>query len=311
MASLDFPSSPTNGQQYTLNGITYYYDSTVGAWLTSVVATTFDIPTLFSVSNASYGTANAAFEFANGVSTNTTAAFAFANGVAVNAAAAFAAGNAEFAFSNTIYAAVNSAFGVINAAYTSSNADYVLTNAAFTVTNAAFGVANNAYTATNGAAAFAFANGVATNTTAAFAKANAALANTTTTLNGTLTTTGGITVESDLSIKKVSETTVALGNSGTAITINIGTGTVFTCTLTGSCTFTLSNVTSSKAASFSLILTNDATAGRSVAWSGGTFRYPGGSVSRTTGANAIDIWTGFTPDGGTTWYLNIPMKNIS
>lgn len=27
-----FPSSPTNGQQYTSNGIVYQYNSTKGAW---------------------------------------------------------------------------------------------------------------------------------------------------------------------------------------------------------------------------------------------------------------------------------------
>lgn len=38
MAALDFPSSPTNGQQYTLNGITYYYDAVTTGWLTTYVA---------------------------------------------------------------------------------------------------------------------------------------------------------------------------------------------------------------------------------------------------------------------------------
>lgn len=39
MAALDFPTSPSNGQSYTLNGITYQYDSTGGTWK-SVTATT-------------------------------------------------------------------------------------------------------------------------------------------------------------------------------------------------------------------------------------------------------------------------------
>jgi hypothetical protein len=34
MASLDFPSNPVDQQQYTLNGIVYYYNASVGAWLT-------------------------------------------------------------------------------------------------------------------------------------------------------------------------------------------------------------------------------------------------------------------------------------
>jgi hypothetical protein len=111
-----------------------------------------------------------------------------------------------------------------------------------------------------------------------------------------------------------SDEVVALGNSGTATTINLNQGNVFTATLTGNCTFTLanSNANSNRGSSFTLILTNDATAGRTVAWAGGTFRFPGGAaaLSRTTTANAVDIWVFFTPNNGTTWYGNISMKNM-
>jgi hypothetical protein len=111
-----------------------------------------------------------------------------------------------------------------------------------------------------------------------------------------------------------SDKVVALGNTGTAKTIDLSQGNVFTATLTGNCTFTLSgsNANASRGSSFTLILTNDATPSRTVAWSGGSFRFPGGaaSLSRTTTANAVDIWVFFTPDNGTTWYGNISMKNM-
>jgi hypothetical protein len=111
-----------------------------------------------------------------------------------------------------------------------------------------------------------------------------------------------------------SDEVVALGNSGTATSIDLRQGNVFTATLTGNCTFTLtnSNANSNRGSSFTLILTNDATAGRTVAWAGGTFRFPGGAaaLSRTTTANAVDIWVFFTPNNGTTWYGNISMKNM-
>ena len=108
------------------------------------------------------------------------------------------------------------------------------------------------------------------------------------------------------------DTVVALGNSGTATTINLQAGNVFTATLTGNCTFTLSNPIATGSSSFTLILTNDGTAGRTVAWAGGAFRFPGGAaaLSRTTTANAVDIWVFFTPNGGTTWYGNIAMKDM-
>jgi hypothetical protein len=110
-----------------------------------------------------------------------------------------------------------------------------------------------------------------------------------------------------------SDKVVAVGNTGTAQTLDVSQGNVFTATLTGNCTFTLSgaNAASSRASSFTLVLTNDGTAGRTVAFSGGTFRYPGGSVTRTTTANAVDVWFFFTPNNGTTWYVSIPMANLS
>jgi hypothetical protein len=111
-----------------------------------------------------------------------------------------------------------------------------------------------------------------------------------------------------------SDKVVALGNTSTAKTIDLNAGNVFTATLTGNCTFTLanSNANSNRGSSFTLILTNDATAGRTVAWAGGAFRFPGGAstLSRTTTANAVDIWVFFTPDNGTTYYGNISMKNL-
>ena len=109
------------------------------------------------------------------------------------------------------------------------------------------------------------------------------------------------------------DTVSAIGNTGTSQTITCTNGNVFTATLTGNCTFTLAPAIATGSSSFTLILTNDATAGRTVAWAGGTFKFANGSasLSRTTAANAIDIWVFFTPDGGTTWYGNISMKNMS
>ena len=107
------------------------------------------------------------------------------------------------------------------------------------------------------------------------------------------------------------DTVTALGNTGTAINLDVTSGGVFTATLNGNATITLRYPVATGASSFILILTNDATAGRTVAFAGGTFKYPGGSVTRTTTANAVDIWFFFTPDGGTTYYASIPMANLS
>ena len=128
-----------------------------------------------------------------------------------------------------------------------------------------------------------------------------------------LATSAAVTSGTYIKAIGYADTVVALGNTGTAINLDVVSGGVFTATLTGNATITLRYPVSSGASSFTLILTNDATAGRTVAWAGGSFVFPGGaaSLSRTTTANAIDVWVFFTPNGGTTWYGNIAMKNMT
>ena len=123
-----------------------------------------------------------------------------------------------------------------------------------------------------------------------------------------LTNIAAATLSGTLTTVKIAETAVALGTVTTTGAINLANGTLFTATLGGNCTFTISNPTG--VSTFTLVLTNDGTAGRTVAWSGGTFKYPGGaaSLSRTTTAAGIDIWVFFSPDGGTNWYGNIAQK---
>lgn len=127
-----------------------------------------------------------------------------------------------------------------------------------------------------------------------------------------LTRAAAVTTGNYTRFTGIADTVTALGNTGTAINIDVTSGGVFSATLTGNCTFTLRYPVATGASSFTLILTNDGTAGRTVAWAGGSFIFPGGasSLSRTTAANAIDVWVFFTPNGGTTWYGNIAMRDM-
>jgi hypothetical protein len=127
-----------------------------------------------------------------------------------------------------------------------------------------------------------------------------------------LAVTPAVTVGNYIRAIGYADTVTALGNTGTAINLDVTSGNVFTATLTGNATITLRYPVATGSSSFTLILTNDGTAGRTVAWAGGAFRFPGGaaSLSRTTTANAVDVWFFFTPDGGTTYYGSIPMKNL-
>ena len=128
-----------------------------------------------------------------------------------------------------------------------------------------------------------------------------------------LGTAAAVTTGTYIQAVGYADTVVALGNTGTAINLDLTGGNVFTATLTGNATITVRFPVATGASSFTLILTNDATANRTITYAGGTFKFPGGAaaLSRTTTANAIDVWFFFTPDGGTTYFGSIPLKNLT
>ena len=136
----------------------------------------------------------------------------------------------------------------------------------------------------------------------------------TTDTDGSLTLTPdgtGEVVTSKFMRGTFSDKVTAIGNTSTAATVDLSLGTVFTATLTGNCTFTFSNPNgvATTASSFTLILTNDATPSRSIVWPGSVEFSDGTPPARTETANATDIWFFFTPDGGSTYYGSIPIKN--
>ena len=120
-----------------------------------------------------------------------------------------------------------------------------------------------------------------------------------------------VTVLNKSELKNYTETVYAQGNTGTSTTLNLVNGNVFTATLTGNCTFTFTTGVTSGAASFTLILANDATAGRSITWPV-SVKWPNNTIPvRTTTANATDIWSLFTPNNGITWYGNVALYNFT
>ena len=134
---------------------------------------------------------------------------------------------------------------------------------------------------------------------------------------GSINTSGIITATSffgnlsDSAIKNYTEVISVIGNTSTAATLNLANGNVFTATLTDNCTFTFTTGVVTGAASFTLVLLNDATSGRSIVWPA-SVKWPNNVIPvRTTASNATDIWSFFTPNNGTTWYGNIALYNLT
>ena len=125
----------------------------------------------------------------------------------------------------------------------------------------------------------------------------ATLGNTTITLGGTTTSVGNLTV-TNTTVTNYTESVVAIGNSSTAQTLSLTTGTVQTVTMTGNCTFTMPTATAGK--SFILIVSTGAGSFTgtftSVKWPSNT------APTLTTTASRWDILT-FVADG-TNWYGN-------
>ena len=72
MAKINFPSSPTNGQTYNQNGVYYTYDSTFGAWVTSVITSPYDNSYDTQVLFNDNGYANGSYGLTFNKSSNTT-----------------------------------------------------------------------------------------------------------------------------------------------------------------------------------------------------------------------------------------------
>ena len=105
-----------------------------------------------------------------------------------------------------------------------------------------------------------------------------------------------------MKLKDYSESVSALGNVTGATAMNLLNGNVFSATVTGATTFSITNVPASgTCASLSLILVNGGSA--AVTWMAGTVWASG--VAPTLTVAGTDILVFFTVNGGTTWYGNI------
>lgn len=95
----------------------------------------------------------------------------------------------------------------------------------------------------------------------------------------------------------------AVGNSGTALTIDASSasGWIKTITLSANCTFTLSGAASGRATQLELVLTQDATGGRTVTWPA-SVRWSGGAPPLSAAGGSTDRIVLTSYNGGTVWY---------
>ena len=175
MSSLDFPLNPVDSQEYSLNGVTYYYNAALGAWLTKLssapLPTAFNRQVLFNdvgLSNGSYGLV---FD----KSANTL----FAN--TINVSSNMRVTGNLYVGSNTV--TITDTAVMARSLFVMNDAGHMTSVPSGSTSNLAFDTANAAYAA---------ANNVGPQIAPAFNKANSALQNTSGTFAGNLSVSGNL-----------------------------------------------------------------------------------------------------------------------
>lgn len=115
--------------------------------------------------------------------------------------------------------------------------------------------------------------------------------------------TGITAVDGLLRVQQYSDKLSIQNATTTSTVLNVSVAPVFRVNVQANTaiTFTGASAASSLVQSFELITVNDATAGRAVSFPN-VNRWTGGIIPpRTTTANARDIWSFYTDDGGATW----------
>ena len=122
-----------------------------------------------------------------------------------------------------------------------------------------------------------------------------------------LTASGTVTASGRAALTREDIYTSALGSISGAASLDLATANVFTATIAGATTFSLTNTPASgRFVPIVLRLTNG---GSNVTWPSGS-KWPNGSTP-TLSTSGTDQIVGNTSDGGTTIYWNSPQLNIS
>lgn len=128
--------------------------------------------------------------------------------------------------------------------------------------------------------------------------------------NGTVPMTGNLQMGGN-EITKYSESDSSPSSSSGTLTLDMDNGNIFNVTLTENVTtLTISNVPPTGGVNIVLVLTQDATGSRTVTWPASVKWAGGTQPTLTTTANAIDIITMFSVDGGVSWFSFISGQDM-
>lgn len=113
-----------------------------------------------------------------------------------------------------------------------------------------------------------------------------------------------------INLQAYTETKVTNATTTGTVTLDLSTSNVFHNTLTGNTTFAFSNPpANTKVFSFSIITIQDATGGRTITWPASKKFAGGVTPPPTTAANAVDVWSVMTYDGGTSYIVSLSVKD--
>ena len=290
------------------------------------------IESAFSHSNASFNHANAAYNTANSAQANTITAQGVDAWQNTRIIAVDTYANTGYAQANTGTVLAQAAYAQANATNTITFSAYAHANSAYLHANASFAAANNVFPQVQ--PAFAQANLATLLAQAAFNTANVSIG-TNTTQNTRLSavetySTAGYgqanvaTTLAQAAFNSANSSAAALNSvqlrayrehvntrtiSTSTYAINLADSNIFNLTLGASTTLSFTGAPASgNLFSVTLILTQDATGGRTVTLP--TAKYSDGiHPALSIGANATDILTYFTFDGGSSYFGAYAMAN--
>ena len=115
-----------------------------------------------------------------------------------------------------------------------------------------------------------------------------------------------------LDLTGLTETRSTVSATGAATSLDLSTGLYFVVNLSANTTLSFTNPPASgKVASITILATQDATGGRTIAWPTGTKWTGGTQPVQSTAANSVSVYSLFTEDGGTTYYAFLSGKAMA